>query len=343
MKVCLVSSPAIEVLPAEKMNYSGLEKIVGQLSLGLKAKGHEVTVVCAQGSYLPGIEMIESVPAGYKGIRGELEQFEKCREFILKGEFDVIDCHTHFFPEHRLLKENPAINLIWSIHDHYPLDRPSVKVPMYARSKAHAEFLSSRWGVPVSYIYNAVDLSHYQYEENKEDYLLFLGRCNFYKGPVVFAELCEKLGLRGILAGEDSELRGVPLETVKQILRIANRYPKLHYLGRVSETKKVELLSKAKALVSPLIEPYFPVFDLTNVESMACGTPVVATDRGAMREIVKDGETGFVVKSVDEIPEVLERIDEIDPSACRGWAANFSIDRMTDRYLEEYSKVSGGD
>ena len=333
----MIAPPAIEVLPAEQMGYSGTERLVGQLSSGFNKRGHDTTVIASRGSYLLGVEIVETVPARYGGIQHEETHFQAYKDFLKSEEFDWVDDHTHFFRSHQLgLK-----NISWSIHDSLPLENPPVRVPMYARSKAHAEYLSELWKCNVDYIYNGVQLDHYRYEENKGDYLLFFGRCNSYKGSIAFAEMCERLGVRGVMAGEDSELRGVPLETVKQILIIANRYPKLHYLGRVSETKKIELLSKAKALVSPLIEPYFPVFDLTLVESQATGTPVICTDRGASREVIRDGETGFVVRNVDEIPDYVDRLNEIDPKACRRNAERFSVERMVNKYIKSYGNMVG--
>jgi len=226
------------------------------------------------------------------------------------------------------------------------LERPPAKVPMFARSKAHADFLSKAWGCEVNWIWNGVDLDHYRFESKKENYILFLGRMSEYKGSIVFAEMCERLGIEGIICGEDSEQRGIPIETVKQILKIANRYPKLHYLGRVSETKKVELLSKAKALVSPLMEPFFAVFDLVICEALGSGTPVIVTDRGAPAELlggVGCTDCGYVAKDVEDLQNALEKFADgeikISSKKCRDRAKLFSVERMINKYLECYERM----
>lgn len=117
---------------------------------------------------------------------------------------------------------------------------------------------------------------------------------------------------------------------------------RVKFLGEVSEEEKRELMSKAKAFIFPITwsEP----FGLVMVEAMACGTPVLATKRGAVPEVVKDGETGFIVKKPMEIVEKIKEVENISPQACRNHVKErFSEERMARDYEEVYLKIIGAE
>ena len=112
----------------------------------------------------------------------------------------------------------------------------------------------------------------------------------------------------------------------------------IKYIGEVSERKKSKILGEAQALLFPILweEP----FGLVVVEAMACGTPVIAFNRGSMKELIKDGKTGFLVKNINEMVEAIKKIDLIKPQDCRKWVEEkFSIKRMTDDYEKIYKKL----
>ena len=112
------------------------------------------------------------------------------------------------------------------------------------------------------------------------------------------------------------------------------------YRGPVGGAARTKALGSARALLH-LINFDEP-FGLSVVEALACGTPVIACNRGSMPELIDDGVTGFLVNSVDEAVDAIGRIGEIDRAACRAAvSARFTVDRMADRYLELYRSILG--
>jgi glycosyltransferase involved in cell wall biosynthesis len=112
------------------------------------------------------------------------------------------------------------------------------------------------------------------------------------------------------------------------------------YLGPVGGAARARTLGSARALLH-LINFDEP-FGLSVVEALACGTPVIARNRGSMRELIDDGVTGFLVDSLDAAVDAIARIDQIDRAACRAAvSARFTVDRMADRYLGLYREILG--
>ena len=112
------------------------------------------------------------------------------------------------------------------------------------------------------------------------------------------------------------------------------------YRGPVGGAARTSALGSARALLH-LINFDEP-FGLSVVEALACGTPVIACNRGSMPELIDDGVTGFLVNNVDEAVNAIGRIGEIDRAACRAAvSARFTVDRMADRYLDLYRSLLG--
>jgi glycosyltransferase involved in cell wall biosynthesis len=112
----------------------------------------------------------------------------------------------------------------------------------------------------------------------------------------------------------------------------------IEYIGEVNESQKNRLLGRAKALLFPIDWP--EPFGLVMIESMACGTPVIAFRNGSVPEVMQDGVTGFIVETVDEAVAACRRLDEIRRSECRRhFIENFSARRMAEGYLEAYERA----
>jgi len=161
--------------------------------------------------------------------------------------------------------------------------------------------------------------------------VLFLGRFTEGKGPLQAIEVARRLGLRLILAAADEPYyRDViaPHVDGKQIV----------YFGEADFTAKVKLYGGARALLYPIQAP--EPFGLVLAEAMACGTPVAALDRGAVREVVDDGITGIVFENLDDLTDGLDRVLVLNRRRVRDHAvARFGIDRMVDEYVAVYRRI----
>lgn len=213
-------------------------------------------------------------------------------------------------------------------------------------------------------VYNAVQLKIFPYIENKKNYFVTLGRFSRDKGQDIAAKICAKKGYRLRMAGAIngissngkllSELAN-PLSVYRgfsdfryysdKILPITLKHEKITYSGGLSFIEKVKFLSESKALLFPI--DWEEPFGMVVIEALACGTPVVAMNRGSMPEIIKHGINGFLANDEKEFEEYVDRVDEIDPAACRKSVEdNFSAECMAAAYLERYKqaiKLNGKD
>lgn len=206
-------------------------------------------------------------------------------------------------------------------------------------------------------VYNAIDVDEFPFVKEKKNYFYTLARFNRDKAQHVAAKLCAKKGYRLRMAGSVAGIGSArkllfelanPLSPYRnmtdfryysdRVFPYVIRYPKITYSGDISGTKKLKLMSEAKALLFPI--DWEEPFGMVVIEAMACGTPVVAMNRGAMPEIIEHGVTGFLANDEKEFAEYMERIGEIDPVACRKSVEHkFGAARMASEYLKRYKKV----
>lgn len=208
-------------------------------------------------------------------------------------------------------------------------------------------------------VYNAVDVNEFPFvdREGKKNYFVTLGGFSPEKNQGLAARLCAKKRLRLRMAGPVVDIKtnqklfaelANPMSKYRgernfryfsdEVLPYLLKSPYISYSGMVSGRKKMKFLSEAKALLHPITwnEP----FGMVIIEAMACGTPVIAMNRGAMSEIIEHGINGFLVDTEEEFSEYLGRIDEIDPEACRRSVEDkFSVDAMADGYIARYKEV----
>jgi glycosyltransferase involved in cell wall biosynthesis len=186
----------------------------------------------------------------------------------------------------------------------------------------------------VANIYNALDLDDYPYHEEPGEYLLFLGRMSPDKGAHRAIEIARAAGVPIKLAGKKREHAEQAYfdEFVKPLLG-----DDAEYVGETTHATKVDLLQNARATLFPI--DWDEPFGLVMIESMACGTPVIATRRGAVPEVVADGRSGIIVDEFHEMAPALEDTDKLDPRECRRWVEeHFSAERMTQDYVAAYER-----
>ena len=179
---------------------------------------------------------------------------------------------------------------------------------------------------------NALDLDLYPFDPGNDGYLLFLGRMSPDKGAHRAIEVARAAGVPLRLAGKCRE-------RFEQDYFEAQVKPGLgdgiEYLGEVSHTEKVELLQRARTTIFPI--DWEEPFGLVMIESMACGTPVIATNHGAVPEVIENGRSGIIVEHYREMVDALERADALDPRECRRYVEErFSPERMVAEYVAAY-------
>lgn len=206
-------------------------------------------------------------------------------------------------------------------------------------------------------VHNGIDPEDFTFVADKKNYFITMARFAPYKGQHIAVKAAVKLKKRLRMAGVVSDISSNqklmfelanPMSPYRgdgqfryysdKILPYVLKYPHITYSGNLSGRRKMKFLSEARALLFPI--EWDEPFGMSVIEALACGTPVVAMNRGAMPEIIDHGVTGFLANSEEEFIEYMERIDEIDPHACRkAVMERFSTDAMAKAYVERYKEA----
>lgn len=208
-------------------------------------------------------------------------------------------------------------------------------------------------------VHNAVEAKNFPFVEryDKEDYFITLARHHPEKGQHLAVEACAELGLPLKLAGPIGDINS-PRKLMLELGNPSSQYRSLtdfryfsdrifplldsgriDYVGEVSGKKKLNFITKARALLFPV--QWDEPFGMAPIEALACGTPVIAMRRGALPEIIEHGVNGFLADTYAEFKQYLNRIEEIDPATCRASVEEkFSARNMAEKYLQHYETVA---
>ncbi len=334
-------APLWETVPPPA--YGGTEYVVHVLVEELVRRGHQVSLV-ASGDSRTTAELVSFHPRSLRtaqDLRDKRPYAWLHAALALRDadQYDIVHNHageevmamSHLLPHVPMLTTmhcliTPDTKVIW---DHYRGHYNTISHSQRRLMPAVAG------GTFVGYIYNAIDVSTFPFETNKENYLLSLNRISPDKGLPLAVEVARRTGLKLIIAGKvDPADRRYFARVVRPL--IDGR--QVVYVGEADQTLKRELYRKALCVLNPLCwdEP----FGLVMVESMACGTPVIAFCRGSVPELIVDGETGFIVRTVEEMAQAVFKVDRIDPWRCRQHVAqNFDAPTMADNYLRAYEEI----
>jgi glycosyltransferase involved in cell wall biosynthesis len=328
--------------------YGGIEAVVHLLARELIKRGHEVTTFAVEGSD-PLLHPISLAPAGWgadlgtpeQRIRESTYQLRVNRELLRRvGQLDLIHLHTEFpgMAAASLLRlPVPCLATVHSGIDEKVLTflgEVDEDIDLVAISQAQKEMAQGvRWRAVV---HNAVPIDDVEVRSKKEGYLLELARITPDKGQHLAIEVAERVGMPLVLAGKvdrDAISKRYFEKLIKPRLSSTIRW-----VENVGDGDKADLLAGAEAMLFPI--QWEEPFGLAMVEAMVCGTPAVAFNRGAAREIVEPGLTGFLVDSVDEMVARVKDVGTIDPIACSNRARDrFSPARMADGYEAAYREV----
>jgi glycosyltransferase involved in cell wall biosynthesis len=250
------------------------------------------------------------------------------------AEFDVIHYEAAYYPMSLAFTRLCATPIVQTLH-HAPTEAEVAlwsrypEAPFVAISQEQARLL--RGLNVVATVLHGIDTRSFAFRADPEDYLLFLGRFTEGKGVLQAIEIAKRVGMRLVLAAaEDSYYREHVAPHVDGT--------RVVYHGEADHPTKVKLYGGARALLYPIQrrEP----FGLVLAEAMACGTPVAALDRGAVREVVDDGITGIVFDDLEQMATGLTRVFDLDRRKVRDHAVKrFGVERMVDEYLGVYYRL----
>lgn len=317
-------------------DYGPWEQVVSLLTEGLVQRGVDVTLFATADSETGG-RLHAVTPRGYEEDPDLLPKVWECLHisevFERADDFDLIHNHFDFLPlSYSALVETPVLTTI------HGFSSPRI-LPVYRKYNRRAFFvaISDADRDPdldyVATVHHGIDIERFTFRPDPGEYLLFFGRIHNDKGAREAIEIAEKAGLPLTLAGivQDREYFRRHVEP-----RIDGE--RIRYVGSAGPVLRDELLGGALALLHPI--QFEEPFGLSVIESLACGTPVVAFARGSMPELLTPGETGFLVSSPEEAVEALERLGSIDRRRCRKEVEErFTVDRMVEDYLRVYQKV----
>ena len=315
--------------------YGAWETVASNIAEGLVARGWDVTLFASRDS-VTRAHLHAVVDKGYEEdstVDPKVAEYLHVSEaFEHAAEFDLIHSNYDFMPlTYTRLVRTPVLTTI------HGFSSPKI-MPIYHKYR-DGYFVSvsdSDRVTGLNYlatVYNGIDLSIYPLQERCGDDLIFLGRIHPDKGVHLAIEVARLSGMRLIIAGiiqDEAYFR----EAIKPHLGDKN----IRYIGPVDVAGKNELFARARALLHLNTIP--ERFGLALVEANAAGLPVIAMDLGSCREVIKDGQTGFLVDNVTEAVRALGRISKIDRRACRSRVRQyFSVDTMVEGYERVYSTI----
>ncbi len=336
MKIGMLAPISWRVPPR---HYGPWEWVTSLVTEGLVARGVDVTLF-ATGDSVTSARLHWVCPRPYSEDRELDPKVWECLHisevFEHADEFDIIHNQFDFLPlSYSRLVRTPVVTTI------HGFSSPKI-LPVYRKynRRTHYVSISNADRHPdlnyIATVYHGIPLSEYQFCPAPDDYLLFFGRIHNDKGTYEAIQVAQRVGMPLIIAGiiQDEEYFRTKVAPYVDGQRIK-------YVGPVGQPRKSELLGHARALLHMI--NFDEPFGLSVVEAMACGTPVIAVQRGAMPELIDDGATGFLVAGWEEAVETVNKIESIDRAHCRAWVEErFSSDRMVDDYLTVYRKILSG-
>jgi glycosyltransferase involved in cell wall biosynthesis len=340
LRIAVVAPPWYEVPPP---GYGGIERLCFELVQHLVARQHDVTLV-AVGENHTGANFVQVLDRPLTGLGGIEQPVQEVRYAVRVARamaglpVDIVHDHSLAGPLASADRTAPTLVTVHGptdgpLGDYYRhLGSPLVAISDYQR-RAGPDL---PW---IGTVHNSVDVPRYPFHQDKERFVLFVGRMSPEKGVHLVPDAARAAGIPAVIAAKCSE----PDERRYFERDVEPRLgPETTWLGEIGEARRNELLGRARCVLLPV--QWDEPFGLVTVEAMACGTPVVALARGSMPEIVEHGRTGFVCHDPAELPEAIRRAAEIDPAECRRRALrHFDTTVMAAGYERAYRRVLAAD
>lgn len=317
-------------------HYGPWERCTSLLTEGLVAKGIDVTLFATANSETKG-KLHSVCRCGYEEDKTIYPKVWECLHiseiFENAGAFDLIHNNFDFLPlTYSGLVSTPVITTIHGFSSPYIL-------PVFKKYNGKVYYVSisdADRSPELDYeatIHHGIDIKNFTFCPEPGDYLLFFGRIHNDKGTKEAIEISRRTGKKLIIAGVIHDQDYFDQE-VKPHVDGNN----IIYAGSADPEYRNELLGGAYCLLHPI--NFKEPFGLSVIESMACGTPVIAFNLGSMPELISDGYSGFLVSGTDEAVDAIGKMDTIDRSNCRKVVKeHFTTDRMVEDYITVYKRV----
>jgi glycosyltransferase involved in cell wall biosynthesis len=337
-------APLYESVPP--LLYGGTERVVHSLTEELVRRGHSVTLFATADSQTRArLEPMAETGLRISGVQDQLAVHIAMLEEVYARacEFDVIHSHIGVlaFPFARA-STTPTVTTLHGrldFSEHRRVMERFSDLPMVSISHSQRVPLADlhlNWS---STVYNGVVLGNSTFgdEPSNPPYLVFLGRISPEKGPAFAIEIARRVGIKLKVA---AKIDPADAEWAHREIRPLLNQPGIEYLGEVNETQKNQLLAGATALLFPIQWP--EPFGMVMIESMACGTPVIAFEGGSVAEIVSDGLNGFICRDVAHAVDRVRHVGEISRAECRKHVSrHFSSSTMASGYEHVYTRLAG--
>lgn len=333
MKIAVLSPVAWRSPP---VHYGPWEQVAYNIAEGIHSLGADVTLFATADSFSSG--KVKSICSrGYEVDKNIDPKVAECLHISLlmerADEFDLIHNNFDFLPltYSRLIK-TPMLTTI------HGFSSPKI-IPVYKRYNDIVDYVSISDADRcdeldyIATVYHGIDKKQFTFNERPGDYLLFFGRIHHDKGTHEAIEIARQSGKKLIIAGiiQDNDYfrnRVAPHIDNDQIT----------YIGSAEPEQRNTLLGEAFALLHPI--NFKEPFGLSVAESMFCGTPVIAFDKGSMPELIIDGVNGFLVNNIPEAIDRIKDIHIISRQKCRASAEKrFSMEKMAADYLDIYKQI----
>ena len=335
MRIAQVS-PLIESVPP--VRYGAQERIIFYLTEELVSLGHDVSLFASADS----ISNAHLIPGSARALKHDIDTVDVLGIHMnmlrnvadRSSEFDIIHFHTGNL--HYALTRYIKTPYVTTLHDR--MDNPENDfyyrkysgIPVVAVSNSQRKYMpNNNWQATV---YPGIPENQYDYSVRHAGYLAYVGRASADKGILAAIEIAQRADMKlKIAARIDKADEGYFNDAVKPLLTD----PRIEFLGEINNTEKNILLGDACALLSPGYRP--GPSGLAMIESMACGTPVIAFRSGSAEEIIQHGVTGYVVDDINSAVETIQQVELLSRKKCREtFAQRFTSRRMAHDYIKTY-------
>jgi len=341
MRIAQVA-PLYESVPPTK--YGGTERVVSWLTEELVRRGHEVTLF-ASGDSMTTATLF---PVCRQALRLDPRCVDRMAAHVLqleyvfqeKNNFDLIHFHSDYL--HFPLSRRDNITQVTTLHgrldiaDLAPLYLMFKEMPVISISDAQRNPLP--WANWQGTVHHGLPAEQYPLSGGKGGYLAFLGRISPEKGLDQAIEIAKRCGIPLKIA---AKVDRADAEYYESIIKPLLQHPLIEYIGEIGYPEKTDFLGNAAALLFPIQWP--EPFGLVMIESMACGTPVIAYSRGSVPEMIADQVNGYIVSDIPGAVEAVKKLHRIDRGQCRRYfEQHFTAERMAEEYLALYSRLIKG-